>query len=97
MQRLPIHRVRVRYEGRVQGVGFRANVYDIATGLPVTGQVRNLRDGSVELVAEGEKTVLDQFCDLIRQRMDRNIIDENAAWTKIQQPQYQTFNIAQSE
>lgn len=44
---------RVTYTGRVQGVGFRYTVRTIAKRHPVTGYVRNLPDGSVELVAQG--------------------------------------------
>lgn len=47
-------RKRVLYSGRVQGVGFRYTVHNIARGFPVAGFVRNLSDGRVELVAEGE-------------------------------------------
>jgi acylphosphatase len=41
----------VQYEGHVQGVGFRYTVKTIARGFDVTGTVRNLPDGRVELVA----------------------------------------------
>jgi acylphosphatase len=50
-----MERVTVFYSGRVQGVGFRVTVRQIARGFDVTGAVRNLFDGRVELVAEGEK------------------------------------------
>jgi acylphosphatase len=44
----------VHYSGTVQGVGFRYTVRQIARGLAVTGFVRNLSDGAVEVVVEGE-------------------------------------------
>uniref|UniRef100_A0A7C4ML70 Acylphosphatase n=1 Tax=Desulfatirhabdium butyrativorans TaxID=340467 RepID=A0A7C4ML70_9BACT len=47
-------RVRVRITGRVQGVYFRAETQNAAQQIGVTGWVRNLRDGSVEAVFEGE-------------------------------------------
>lgn len=46
-------RVRVRYSGRVQGVGFRATAREIASRLGLTGWVRNEHDGSVLLEAQG--------------------------------------------
>jgi acylphosphatase len=46
-------RLRVIFHGRVQGVGFRYTVDRIARNYPVTGFVRNLADGTVELVISG--------------------------------------------
>ena len=54
-------RVTVFYSGRVQGVGFRATVRRIACGYDVTGAVRNLPDGRVELIAEGARAELTAF------------------------------------
>ena len=48
-----VARVRVVYSGRVQGVFFRATTQQLAQRRPVVGYVRNCRDGSVELEAEG--------------------------------------------
>lgn len=47
-------RIQVFFKGRVQGVGFRYACRNLAKGFAVTGFVRNLQDGRVELVAEGE-------------------------------------------
>jgi acylphosphatase len=52
---------RVRYFGRVQGVGFRYAARKLAAGSAVAGYVRNLRDGSVELLAEGETPDVEAF------------------------------------
>ena len=52
---------RVIFEGRVQGVGFRYTVKDLARGFDVCGWVKNLPDGSVELQAMGEADELDSF------------------------------------
>lgn len=54
-------RLRVIYHGRVQGVGFRYTTASIARRHPVTGYVKNLRDGTVELVAEGPAKSVDAF------------------------------------
>jgi acylphosphatase len=50
---------RYRVQGRVQGVGYRYFVQHEADSLKVTGFVRNLPDGSVEVVAEGVESALD--------------------------------------
>lgn len=52
---------RIIFEGLVQGVGFRYTVKDLARGFDVCGNVKNLADGSVELIAMGEPTELDSF------------------------------------
>jgi acylphosphatase len=51
----------VLYEGRVQGVGFRYSVKQIATGYEVIGWVRNLADGRVELQVCGVPSEVEAF------------------------------------
>ncbi len=55
-------RMQIFYSGRVQGVGFRYSTKMLAHGYEVTGTVRNLADGRVELIAEGAREELDAFC-----------------------------------
>src|SRR5207248_3461413 len=57
--------LQVFYEGHVQGVGFRFTVRHIAKGFDVTGWVRNLPDGRVELQATGEENEVRAFVDRI--------------------------------
>jgi len=59
--------IQVFYEGRVQGVGFRYCVRQLACGFEVTGWVRNLPDGRVEMQACGEAQELSQFLEAIRE------------------------------
>lgn len=56
--------VQVHYEGRVQGVGFRWTVKDLSREFEVAGTVKNLPDGRVEVVAQGDET--DDFLEAIR-------------------------------
>jgi len=53
--------LRLRIQGRVQGVGFRMFVLDEARALGLTGWVRNLPGGDVETVAEGSPALLTEF------------------------------------
>ena len=52
--------------GRVQGVGFRWFTYDAAAREGVHGWVRNLADGSVEVVAEGDVEAIDRLEAAVR-------------------------------
>ena len=55
--------LQVLYEGNVQGVGFRWSVRDTAKGFDVTGWVRNLPDGRVELQVTGDEREVRAFLD----------------------------------
>ena len=59
--------LQVLYEGNVQGVGFRYTVKQIAKGFDLTGSVRNLPDGRVELNATGEDDEVRAFLEAIEQ------------------------------
>ncbi|WP_300669042.1 acylphosphatase [Desulfoluna sp.] len=54
-------RVRLRISGGVQGVAFRYHTVDAAQRFGVTGWVRNVPDGTVEVLAEGETAAVDEF------------------------------------
>jgi acylphosphatase len=74
-------RIQVLYSGQVQGVGFRYSVRSVATGFDVTGWVRNLPDGGVELIAEGAKDELEAFRQAIRESgLDHFIRHEDVSW-----------------
>jgi acylphosphatase len=59
----------VYFSGHVQGVGFRYSTHSIARGFAVKGFVRNLPNGQVELVAEGEPAELNGFLAEINDQM----------------------------
>ncbi|MBI9020457.1 MAG: acylphosphatase [Verrucomicrobia bacterium] len=70
-------RITVRYEGRVQGVGFRFTAIRLARDLDVTGWVKNEFDGSVSMVAEGEEDQLMALLQAIRNsQLNRYITNE---------------------
>ena len=59
-------RVRVKIFGRVQGVGFRFFVYRNAKNLGLKGWVRNLTDGTVEALFEGEDEKVKEILELCK-------------------------------
>ena len=71
------------YSGHVQGVGFRYTVKTVAAGFEVTGTVRNLLDGRVELVAEGERAELEAFRRAVRDAgLESLIRNEDVTWSE---------------
>lgn len=77
-----LERVHVLYSGNVQGVGFRFTAERIALRLGLTGFVRNLPGGGVELVSEGDRQKLETFLDELNNSMDGYISDADVRWEK---------------
>lgn len=59
-------RLHALVEGHVQGVGFRYFVLSRAQQLNLTGWVRNTPDGDVEVMAEGDRSDLDDLLEALR-------------------------------
>jgi acylphosphatase len=85
--------VQVFYEGNVQGVGFRWSVRNIAKGFDVTGSVRNLRDGRVELLAAGDDEEVRGFLDAILQSELRAHIKKHSESPLADPPAFRGFEI----
>lgn len=66
----------VYYSGTVQGVGFRATTAETARDYPVTGWVKNLDDGRVQLLVEGPSDAIDDFLKAVRTHWKDNISKE---------------------
>ena len=80
------------FKGRVQGVGFRFTALDVATRYQLTGLVRNLPEGTVEMVAQGSADDIDDCVRDIKESFGGYIRE-----TKIEEvafnPQYTNFRI----
>ncbi|HEY4300577.1 MAG TPA: acylphosphatase [Candidatus Didemnitutus sp.] len=64
-----VHHETVYFEGRVQGVGFRYQTLQVAREYEVSGYVRNLPDGRVQLEAEGSSAEVGAFVVAVAERM----------------------------
>ena len=74
-------RVHIVVSGRVQGVGFRYFTQRVATSLGITGWVKNLPTGEVEIEAQADRETLDKFIEQVRKgpalaRVDNITINE---------------------
>ena len=79
--------------GRVQGVFFRMFVLREAKALGLTGTVRNLRDGSVEVEAEGDRSALEQLVQRLRQGPSGSLVQNVALDWEDYQNNYGDFQI----
>ncbi len=78
----------------MKGVGCRYKGRALVPGYDVLGTIRNLPDGRVELVAEGERAELEEFLQAVRDSgLRRNIQDEDIVW-KEAQDKFRGFEIA---
>src|SRR3954454_19722935 len=68
-QHSPVHRCVCHFSGHVQGVGFRYTAKNVALQFDVSGYVRNLPDGRVELVAEGTPDELNSLIEAVKDKM----------------------------
>lgn len=70
MSQLPLDMVEMTiiFQGKVQGVGFRATSMILAKKLGIKGTVRNLTDGSVELIAQGTADHLNQLLVTLKEK-----------------------------
>jgi acylphosphatase len=89
-----IHHVHVRVTGRVQGVGYRNWTYSQAKLLKLTGWVRNMPDGDVEILAEGAEGPLQSFLTFLKTGPAlARVSAVEARWTTAPKAQYQDFQI----
>ena len=77
-------RKHVWYSGQVQGVGFRFTARGVARRYRVTGVVRNLSDGRVEIIVEGEAAEVSEYLVAVDREMAgyihrREVVEEQAA------------------
>jgi len=62
-------------QGRVQGVGFRYFVMQEVRNMPISGYVKNMQDGTVEVVAEGDENQLKRLIEALGTGPDYSRVD----------------------
>ena len=72
----------VYYSGAVQGIGFRFTAERMALSLGITGWVKNLEGGRVEIVAEGSRTSLKEFLRKLNGMFKEYIKDTDVNWSE---------------
>lgn len=82
----------IHFDGRVQGVGFRYTTQNIAMRYNVHGYVRNMDDGRVELVMEGDDREMDGVIQCLRQKMN-GFIQKVDSLTTPATGEFETFGI----
>lgn len=87
-----IKRVEATYSGRVQGVGFRFTAEELAIKHGIKGYVRNMPDGGVEVVGEGEEATLKLFLDDIDAAMGHYVAKKVVTWPPAN-GEFQSFDI----
>ena len=84
----------VVFHGTVQGVGFRYATKHIVKRYPVTGFVKNLSNGCVELLAEGEESQLQSLLkDIQKSPLKHYIRETDVQWNQMT-GKYETFSVA---
>lgn len=89
-------RVEAVVRGRVQGVGYRYFVAERARDLRLVGTVRNLRNGGVQVVAEGEEGALEALLVSLRQGPGMSHVDDVVVVWRPASGEFTTFSIAPS-
>lgn len=88
-----VYRQSIHFAGRVQGVGFRYSTLQAAREYAVSGVVRNLDDGRVLLVAEGEEAEVKAFCETVAERLSPFIRSSEAHEEHADSHRYLGFKI----
>lgn len=84
-------RIQVIYSGKVQGVGFRWKVLQIAKKYAVSGYVQNLNNGKVELVVEGEDCQVGKMVEEVDTELKNYWYSQEREW-KQGEPHFKEFS-----
>lgn len=86
-------RIRIIVEGLVQGVFYRASTLKTAQQLNLTGYVRNLPDGNVEVVAEGRSEQVDRLISWCHQGPTHAVVSKIEVTEQRYRSEFRSFDI----
>lgn len=84
--------INIKVTGKVQGVFFRASTKAVADQMGIKGLVKNEKDGSVYIEAEGDETILAMFIDWCNEGPDKSLV-ENVAVEDGEVKNYRNFEV----
>jgi acylphosphatase len=85
--------VQILVKGMVQGVGFRYFAMRQANQLGVTGYVKNLVSGDVEIVVEGEREIVDHFKRILKEGPSYGIVEDLVVKELPYENKYSRFSV----
>ncbi len=84
--------INIKVTGKVQGVFFRASTKAVADQMGIKGLVKNEKDGSVYIEAEGDETILAMFIEWCNEGPDKSLV-ENVAVEDGEVKNYRNFEV----
>jgi len=84
--------IKIKVTGKVQGVFFRVSTKAVADQMGIKGLVKNEKDGSVYIEAEGEETFLAMFLDWCKEGPDKSVV-ENVETEHGELKNYRNFEV----
>lgn len=88
---------KLRVYGRVQRVGFRRQILDLAQELKLSGHAKNLPDGSIEIFIQGEKEQLTKFLEMLKQPLPPAKVTEIKSEEAAVNPEIKQFKLVYGE
>lgn len=90
---MSIGRLKITIHGQVQGVNFRSEAAEFANGLDVRGYAKNIDDGTVQVVAEGEEELLERMLAWSRKGPAGAVIEGVESIHEKPSGMYQSFQV----
>jgi len=84
--------ISIMVTGKVQGVFYRQSTKEIAQRLSISGQIKNLQNGNVEIIATGTKEQLDKLIDWCKHGPPKAVVTD-IYWKELPLQEFKQFTI----